>query len=324
MLKSYLFGISLMLVATLSAQPIFENPNCFHIGVSGSIGFGIDNATYSYRLAQNANNSNWDFSSNTWTAPVALYGFRPASESIHSVFANSQINELAEMTYYRDFFFSYDVGGALLYLDGAYTGGNSYQYQPSIPYLSFPLHLGDSVFYHANQFANPNLPDQKTGAVIRSWKYDGYGTLTLPYGTPRSCYRLHTLQTDSVSTIAIGTYDELLWFDAETSMLLLRLVGSADIGVAYYASNDAPSGIPAVSSNAVSIYPNPSTGDFSLQFENGMNAKQVELFQLTGQRIVIQPSSSNTYNTSNLSAGYYRVRVTTSSGNIYNLPFVKQ
>jgi hypothetical protein len=135
---------------------------------------------------------------------------------------------------------------------------------------------------------------------------------------------LHTLQTDSVSTIAIGTYDELLWFDAETSMLLLRLVGSADIGVAYYASNDAPSGIPAVSSNAVSIYPNPSNIDFSLQFANGINASQVEIFQLTGQRIVIQPSSTNTYNTSNLSSGYYHVRVTTNTGNIYNLPFVKQ
>ena len=85
--------------------------------------------------------------------------------------------------------------------------------------------------------------------------------------------------------------------------------GDIDISLLY--SNEL------IPSNAASVYPNPSTGNLSINIENAYRVLDVKITDLTG-RVVMNLSAMNnqTVNIADLTAGYYFINVAAEEGNI--------
>jgi hypothetical protein len=267
MLKTGILIIFLMLFSLKSfSQPVFNSSNCFQIGDSSSIGFAIVSAPFSGFLTETGSNHTWDFSATgspgpwtSWVSPTTSYKFRPSSESIHTTFANTEINEYALLPFARDLYYTYSAGQDSLFLNGLYTSSN-YEYVPRIPYLTFPLAFNDSVFTTTN--LNNSGGQQVTGVVTRYWIYDGYGMLKLPYGNVPNVVRIRTNQVDSSTVInmVISRNEELIWFDMASGIPVLRLVKQGETTVAaYYASATLSAGWETKNRPGTSnIYPNPA------------------------------------------------------------------
>lgn len=254
MKKVWLLAIGLY-ACSVAAQPAFTSGNCFAVGDSSKLGFAVYTQPFDNFVTATGTAYTWDFSNAAWAAPTVPYVFQPGSESIHTLFAGSTINEYAAVMFPRDLFFTYNSPKDTLYYDGLYTSVNS-KYNPAVPYFSFPLNFNDSGTTWKQQFANPNQPANATGSVSRMWVYDGYGTLKLPYGTVQKVMRLRTRQTDSVYVLKGGvTAEELIWFDETTGIPVLRFVKNATVISAYYASASATAAVDNTVITGVKVYP---------------------------------------------------------------------
>jgi len=67
-------------------------------------------------------------------------------------------------------------------------------------------------------------------------------------------------------------------------------------------------------SSEVSIYPNPSQGNFTIQLLDGLAIESVEVFNLQGQSVFQNDSREYSYNLSSLNSGNYFVKIFTSEG----------
>ncbi len=136
--------LSFIAPMAIFAQPVFTASNCFQVNDSSKLGFAVNSETFESFIPQTVSNHNWNLSNNGWTATTTSYIFQAGSQESHTAFSNSEINEYALTTFFRDIFYSYSVDKDTLYLDGFYLS-TSYAARPSYPYLSFPLNFGDSL-----------------------------------------------------------------------------------------------------------------------------------------------------------------------------------
>ncbi|MGB3947181.1 MAG: T9SS type A sorting domain-containing protein [Bacteroidia bacterium] len=275
MKHNYTLSIFLLFSIALFAQPQFSSINCFQVNDSSKIGFAIVSQSFDDFIPATGNNYTWDFTTTgtpgpwtTWTAPTVSYLFQPSSQSIHSPFQSTEINEYAQLSFSRDLFYTYSSNQDTLYFNGLYSNAN-YAYKPSIPYLTFPLNYIDSVYSYTKQYANPNQPTNATGSVTRYWIYDGYGTVKLPYGTATDVYRVRTKQVDSSYIINFVTpYEEIIWFRQSDGIPILRFLKNGTMISAYFASVDATSSVKENNNyDTFSIYPNPAQQNINIKYK---------------------------------------------------------
>ena len=280
----HLFTFALcVLAATAAAQPTFTANNCFHVGAESTLGYGVAIIPYADFVNETGTNHTWDFSDNSaggpffgWTLPTAEYIFQSGADSDHIVFAESEINEYALTAFARDAFYSYADDQDTLYIDGVYSGGNSYP-SPNSPYLSFPLQFGDSVYTQQELYAGNVL----VGSRTRWWIYDGYGSVQFPYGSASDVYRIRTVQIDSTYIINFSTrYDEMIWFQGATGIPVLRMLGYPTAVNAFYAGVDGAAVISSASAPAEAVFPNPSSG--KLQLSNATVGHAYEVLSAVG------------------------------------------
>ena len=107
-------------------------------------------------------------------------------------------------------------------------------------------------------------------------------------------------------------------FDGDT---IYAYIGTTDLGVVKYEIHDASLATTpfAVSSNSISIYPNPATASVTIATDAVVEAA---VFSLTGQQVL--SSSSKTFDISGLSNGVYIVKVKTASGDDFVQKLVKK
>lgn len=313
------------------AQPQFTNNHCFQTGDTSRLGFAIVTQNFDDFKPLTGNNYTWDFSSGqtpgpwtSWTSPTVEYKFQPSSQSLHTSFHNTQINEYALTAFARDVFYSYSINNDTLYYEGLYAS-NNYPAKPRYAYLTFPLNFNDSTGIWVQQFANPNQP--ATGSVTRNWKYDGFGTVVFPYGTATNVYRIKTYQIDSTYITNQATVsEELIWIRQSDGIPVLRFVKSGTYIAAYYAS--ANGSVPSYSTENdlsnfnVKVYPNPARE--ALTIEVSENSK-MEIYAYDGKLVTQQNISNKTVlNVNNLNNGIYFIRLTNEAGETFQTKFVKQ
>lgn len=315
MKKSYA-SLLLLFVSFLStAQPQFTANNCFQLNDSSKVGFAVVSQSFDDFISQTGSNYTWDFTNigtpgpwTSWTNPTTSYKFQPSSQSIHSVFQSTQINEYANVAFARDHFYTYSTSNDTLYFHGYYAGSN-YPYHTPFPYLTFPLSYSDSVHNYTIQSSG----NTSVGSVSRDWIYDGFGTVNFSYGTESNVFRIRTKQIDTSMVngnfIAATILEEMIWFRQSDGIPILRFQkqGTSAIYV-YYTSVSGTSGIFESSKNdSFYIYPNPTNDFIRIQSNSSLIGSpyvitdQIGRIMLTGKlihqdaTIDIRPFSSGMY-----------------------------
>ena len=239
------------------------------------------------------------------------YKFQPSSLSIHSPFYHTQINEYCLTPFVRDLFYTYSNDRDTLYYDGLYLSSN-YLYRPRVPFLNFPLSFGDSTRVFLKQFANPNLPNTATGSVTRTWIYDGFGTLKLPYGTAQNVFRIKTKQIDSIYLINSATvYEEIIWFKQSDGIPVLRFQKNGTLINAWYSSVSEVTPIqePGITTE-ISIYPVPFTDQLTISNLSFRQIKRLSVFDQSGRLVIRKENlSENQLNTRHLNKGVYFLEI---------------
>jgi hypothetical protein len=109
--------------------------------------------------------------------------------------------------------------------------------------------------------------------------------------------------------------------DANTTKAIAN-AASPD-SVAYYHIDDisvtGPTGIAEISSDMAAVYPSPATDIVNIEMANGIEIRDIELFDILSNKLNVQPQFENgntkaTLNTQNLPAGYYVMSVNTNLG----------
>lgn len=318
MKKNYLTLTCTLFVAALFAQPQLTSNDCFQVNDSSKLGFAIVSQNYDDFISQTGNNYTWDFTTTgtpgpwtSWTNPTTAYKFQAGSQSTHTTFSLSTINEYALTAFARDLFYTYSPNNDTLYLDGIYVS-NNYKYAPHIPYLTFPLSFDDSVYTHTNQYGIPTQPTNKTGSVSRYHIYDGFGTLKLPYGNVSNVYRVRTKQIDSSTVLnaVLATYEEIIWLRQSDGIPVLRFLKNGTLISAYYASATIASGVEeSVLNNEINVYPNPFNDKLSINTITTEAISSVNVYNNVGQIVISTKGDVKEINTTNLSSGSYFIEL---------------
>lgn len=310
MKKIFIF-ISALTISTISlSQSQFTVNDCFQLNDSSKLGFAVYSQSYQNFISQTGNNYTWDFSTNGWSAPTTSYKFQPSSQSIHSLFNQSEINEYSNVMFARDLFFTHSSNQDTLYYEGLYTSTN-YKYAPRVPYLTFPLNYQDSIYVYLKQFANPNQPTTATGSVTRYWIYDGFGSINLPYGTINNVFRIRTKQIDSVYVLNSGSVaEEIIWFKQNEGIPVLRFQKNSTVINAYYASSSTISGIKESSKTPMfTIFPNPATENITIKSSTELLNTNFSIIDINGKTVMkgsIKNLSEN-IDISKLTSGIYAI-----------------
>jgi xyloglucan-specific exo-beta-1,4-glucanase len=101
-------------------------------------------------------------------------------------------------------------------------------------------------------------------------------------------------------------------------------LGTTDLGVLKYTVNFESLGTPGFGNqNPILIYPNPTTGIFSIQSNNQSAIQSIEIFNNLGQQ-VLNFKNQATIDISNLSSGIYYVKIKDGIGNSSTQKIIKQ
>lgn len=328
MKKHYTLSLFLLLSILMFAQPQFTSTHCFQVNDSSKIGFAIVSQSFDDFIPATGNNHTWDFTTTgtpgpwtTWAAPTASYLFQPSTQSIHTPFHGTEINEYAVLSFSRDLFYTYSSNQDTLYYNGLYSNAN-YAYKPRVPYLTFPLNFSDSIHAYTKQYTNPNQPTVATGSVTRYWIYDGYGTVKFPYGTVTDVYRVRTKQVDSSYIINFVTpYEEIIWFRQSDGIPVLRFLKNGTLISAYFSSAETTNTIAEnTKKNQPTLYPNPFTNVLNIVSNNSDNTTEIGIFDAQGKVVYSKSYIKNktSIDTENLQKGMYYVEIKNNSGVFYN------
>lgn len=295
------------------AQPVFTAANCFSLGDSTGIGTGLTQASFLSMVSETGSNYVWDFSANnsggpwySWTSPVNRYVFEPGANASQILFHPFPIYENPGTTasaYHRAF--SYSADGDTLYKLAESSGGGSnvVVMNPPLPYLSFPMNYQDQG--SANIF---NLgPAGPVSTTRRTWKYDGFGKIIMPFGVIDSVYRFYTVQVDSILSFQyVSTGKELIWFQKSSGIPVLRFIESGTSFVALYTASQNALGLAERSSaEGISVYPNPCNENIS--FTCNDNNAVYFIYDMQGRKLMEGKSlrGINTISLEGLNRGSY-------------------
>ncbi len=324
-MKKFLSLILFVLSSVFTFAQQFTANYFFQSGDTSSLGVATSLQPFENIVSQRSTTYVWDFSSETWSAPVTPYVFRPASQSAHTLFANSGINEYSNLSTPRDLFFSYSANNDTLFFDG-YFDMNNVVYKPHVPYFIFPLVPNDSTYSYTKQYANSGTPNVATGSVSRFWSFDAFGNLVLPYGIISNTVRIRTVQTDSVyNPASVKVTEELMWFRLSDGISVLRFVKGGSSVKAYYASVNSFNAIAAIENdkNAISVYPNPFANTLRINTSGKETIASVEIYDLLGKIKIKETNTPKLINASELAGGVYFIEITTDSKQVYKQRIVK-
>jgi hypothetical protein len=235
------------------------------LGDSTGMGTGLTQTPFPSIVSQTGPNYVWDFSANnsggpwySWTSPVSAYVFEPGANASQIQFHPFPVYEnpgSAASANHRAF--SYSADGDTLYklAESAGPGTNVSVLTPPLPYLSFPMN------YQEQGVAN--ITNLMSGTPVsntrRTWKYDGFGKIIMPYGIFDSVYRFYTVQVDSFLSFSnVITRRELIWFQKSSGIPVLRFIETGATFVALYtATQNALHITDSKSEDVISLFPNP-------------------------------------------------------------------
>ncbi len=316
------FLFAMFIVKATLAQPVFTSANCFSVNDSAKANSIYLMQDYSAYVANTGRNHSWNFVDGgisgpwgDWVKPTASYVFRRASLAQAASFGQSEINEYSVLPVTRHAFYTYADDKDTLYLDGIILASSQYPRSPRIPYLSFPLSFGDSVFSYTKQFV-PGQPTRESGSASRTWIYDGYGTVSFPFkANIGNVYRIRTKQVDSIYVLnSAQESEEIIWFEGSTGIPILRFQKSGTAITVWYADIEGVTtslNYANIANTDIEIYPNPVTDRLMVKHAEHQQIKQIAATDLAGKTFLLDPTNATV---TDLNNGMYIISVEFTNG----------
>lgn len=208
----------------------------------------------------------WDLSGLQSDSTDALEMVAPSSTTNGSAFPTATVAELSSpvTTYYQ-----VDANG--IHFAGSDDGTSLIVNDPLPTYVPFPCTMGNSWSTpHAATFEFDGNDVFRSGTV--SGEADGYGTLTMPWGTVPNALRIHLMNVmqDSLALFTMDyTYDSYLYYVAGQSYPIAELVtATIDMGFGqpqvvqfsrWTGELTLGTGATSLNDGVVRVYPNPAT-----------------------------------------------------------------
>ena len=235
---------------------------------------------------------NWNFSSISPTTAYQISVIEPAeSGDYYEAFPNSNI--CLHKT---------DIDGEIYYFYQTFTDSLHYQGHASSfvtgQYLNPEKQFNYPFSYQAN------FSDSLYAELADHYKWgqsivtaDAYGTITTPAGVFNNVLRIkteqHTLDTLYFMGSPLIHYEYFItkyqWFSPDFHYPIMTIywyneLTTGDIGKGVYYLNETPTTITSTENNNFNIYPNPSTGTFTItNYE--LQIMNIEITDITGKLI---------------------------------------
>lgn len=225
--------------------------------------------------------------------------------------------------------------GALQYL-GEQSGPNDdlYPYQNKEDLLRFPFTYNDAYIDTFQGVSHSNTAPFFTYGT-NSVTCDGYGTLKLPMEVIDSVLRIHEIEItgnsfnqDTATTVPFFINDRYIWYSTNRRGILLMIsylentvTGDTTRSARGIYYQQIPTAVNNISNlDNISVSPNPANGVVNIRYNNtNGNNVLISITDVTGREVaVINGTNSQQvqYNTSNLQAGIYFVRLQTDNGTV--------
>lgn len=194
---------------------------------------------------------------------------------------------------------------------------------PKVPWLTFPLAFGDSGSVTLTQFVDVA---QTTAGSKRThtYKYDGFGTVKLPWGNFGSLMRIKMITRDSSLVLgSVATYTDYYWFRQGGGVPILHLASTnfAEGSNPTYTAlanktASAATGIAQVGQTNINLYPNPTDGKVNIDLPNGV-VSTITVLDLTGKKLLEQVANQTmAIDLSRYSNGLYLIKITDQNGKL--------
>ncbi len=295
LLKGVLCSLTVLCIASSSAQPVFSGCN-FEFG-----DVAIKSHNDNVFEGSAGENVIWDFSQVT----VGSFDFLEIIEIAEAPFPDSFVD--GDMTIISNSGY-YDVircdGEMLSYL-GEMTNSSALVYGDVREILRFPM-------TYLDEFVDSYERGAQVG--IDSLLVDGYGTLILPYGTFENVLRVRTIDNSEVIGSGISWRSISYAFYHETSFI--PLLGISHLNqldfITHGVSFSDPNAVDVtnVERDKIKMFPNPVSD--ILHFNGLERGSTVNIYTLSGTLVqsAFSKETINSVPVDRLSAGLYFVQIT--------------
>lgn len=328
MKKIYLISMLLLSVCSLQAQPVFTNGDIFNASSSDSFKLGIFGDVYGTGMAMESatgTSYTWDFSVNinymvgqfqyNCSTPVATaYSYFPPGSNLRESGGAASIENLFQVT----------ADTVFMMRNGTSMSSGSFMV-PKMRWLSFPLNFNET--YTLKQLVYANVAQTIEGFTrTHTYKYDGFGTVKLPWGNVSNVFRIKMTTRDSSHIIAgyVTTYSNYIFFRQGGGMPVARLTSTCladSVSHAYTLianRTTAPTALTEIGSIAgLQVYPNPVQDKLFISKNNNL-PMQVLITDMAGKSIITQQATGTLTEVSlnNLANGIYILTIRDMIGSI--------
>ncbi len=269
----------------------------------------------------------WDLSGLNSDSTDVLQMVAPSSTTNGSQFPNATVAELSSpvTTYYQ-------VNASGILFAGSDDGTSLIVNAPMPKYVAFPCTMGSTWSTpHAAEFEYEGDPVFRSGTV--SGEADGYGTLTMPWGTVSNVLRIHMLNVmrDSLDLFTMDyTYDSYLYYVAGQSYPIAELVNATiDLGfgtpqVVQFSrwTGELTTGIdaPSFANGDLNAYPNPTSDVVNIVVTADMGANpSVTILDAAGrvahqERLMVVGGTTSPLDMDHLVPGIYTLVIMDAGG----------
>lgn len=269
----------------------------------------------------------WDLSGLLSDSTDALEMVAPSSTTNGSAFPTATVAELSSpvTTYYQ-----VDANG--IHFAGSDDGTSLIVNAPMPKYVAFPCTMGSTWSTpHSAEFEYDGEDVFRSGTV--SGEADGYGTLTMPWGTVPNVLRIHLMNVmqDSLALFTMDyTYESYLYYVAGQSYPIAELVtATIDMGfgqpqVVQFSrwTGELTMGMdaPSLTDGIVRAYPNPTTDGVNIVVTDDFAANPaVTVLDAVGcavhqQGLVVTSGNTAPLDLSGLTPGTYTLVIVDRKG----------
>jgi hypothetical protein len=314
MKKIYIIAFSFIISFAVTAQPAFTTANFPSAGAIDTYAQTNAPSFYIFFESETGPNYTWDFSTNYfYSQPNYTYYYRVPNQGLYTNFpAGSNLEEGSNLLSVANLYEM--VNDTLYQTRWGTTPQQGTNMNPKTQWLTFPLNYGDSIYVHS---------PQTNFSHNHSYKYDGYGTVQLPWGTYNNLMRIHYITRDS-STIGTVTYSEYHWYKPSGGMPVVRAVTTtiadsvSHIYTIYANKSMSSTDVKKVNpAENISVYPNPATETLFISLEEH-TSRQLIITDLTGRKLISRSLNGvkNEISLETLSSGLYMLSLYDENGRI--------
>lgn len=295
----------LFFVATTHAQPIITDANF----PTEYTRIGNRASTVGFTNGSPGANQIWDYSEITleernFSYTVIPITSMPFYESFPSANYCEKQNDNGLISYY-----AYNLNPVtyeyLGFVDGATVG----QYVDTSLIVQFPYTFNSEI----SDTSLSNFPDAIPTTQIRT--YDAYGTLITPFGKFDNVIRQKVVQLKNIFGEGGTGY---IWFRSNPFQIIIS--GNFENQFVYFWKDVTNLSINSVSSPIFTVYPNPTNGDFTIQYNNNFNSEIfATVYDVLGKIVLPEQLLTNEMQniySSSLDAGLYFVKITNKENQI--------